>query len=222
MIFFLIDLSLNSTTLIFWRKKWHIRLRTLIWNSSKLDKESEYLCFLLCSVILGISISMISRVGWLFWGLENIISSSSWSCVTGPSSAIDNFDRSVSHLLESDSIDPCRENQKQTYRTPEGWLFSPRLRESFCRYRCNWNMDGYMLSDVGSRYHHEVPAPGHVIPDIDSGDYEAGVNKASSFLLVNLKPPSCSKIYIILLSHHSLTLHFLWPIMEFWNLIVLA
>ena len=72
-----------------------------------------------------------------------------------------------------------------------------------------------MLSDVGSRYHHEVPAPGHVIPGIDSGDYEAGVNKASSFLLVNLKPPSCSKIYIILLSHHSLTLHFLWPIMEF-------
>ena len=72
-------------------------IQTLIWKSSKGDEESEYLCFLLCSGVLGISISMISRVGWLFWGLENIISSSSRCCVTGPSSANDNFDRSVSH-----------------------------------------------------------------------------------------------------------------------------
>ena len=82
-----------------------IKIQTLNFKSSIDDEESEYLCFLVCSGNFGISIWIISRVGWLFWGLENIISSSSstsswWCCVTGPSSAIDNFDRSVSLLLE--------------------------------------------------------------------------------------------------------------------------
>ena len=149
--FFFIDLSLKKCQRysIVWNNVIN-SIQTLIWNSSNLDKESEYLCSLLRSGNLGISISMISRVGWLFWGLENIISSSSWCCVTGPSSAIDNFDWSVSHLLESDSIDPCREHQRKhytsgiiiikTYRKPEGWQFFPQLRGSFCHYRCNWNM----------------------------------------------------------------------------------